>query len=166
MGVQRAGDLANVRRRHRRRDTCSEVERGERAFMLAQLGELSSVRQALAGAELAPGPRDSRGSETTTARTVARQVGSNVEKATAPCHHALPTRAGCECVSHVVQALCQANPNTTGVSVCDTISRAALMQGLLDMEGGETVLPFVRQFHGRVSPFLCEDDAGVSRATH
>ena len=39
------------------------------------------------------------------ARTVAQQVSSDVEKATAPCQYALSTRAGCECVSHVVQAL-------------------------------------------------------------
>ena len=44
-GVQCAGDLVNSRRRQRRRDTCSEAKRGERAFMLAQLGELSSARQ-------------------------------------------------------------------------------------------------------------------------
>ena len=93
------------------------------------------------------------------ARTVAQQVGSNVEKATAPYQYALSTRAGCECV---------ANPNTRqlcpvdGVSAYDTISRESMMQGLLDMEGAETVLPFVRQFHGRVSQYLWEDDAGVT----
>ena len=48
----------NSRRRQRRRDTCSEVKRGERAFMLAQLGELSSARQALEGAELSPGNQE------------------------------------------------------------------------------------------------------------
>ena len=93
------------------------------------------------------------------ARTAAQQVATNVEQATAPFQYALSTRAGCECVSHVVQALCEANPNTTivsvdGVSAYDTISREAMMQGLLDMEGGETVLPFVRQFYGRVSLYL------------
>ena len=67
----------------------------------------------------------------------------------------------------MVQALCEANPNTTivsvdGVSAYDTISREAMMRGLLDMEGGESVLPFVRQFYGRVSQCLWEDDAGVT----
>ena len=100
------------------------------------------------------------------ARTVAQQVSSDVEKAIAPYQYALSTRAGCECVSPVVQALCEANPNTTivsvdGVSFCDTISREAMMRGLLDMEGGESVLPFVRQFYGRVSQYLWEDDAGT-----
>ena len=51
--VQCAAELGNVRRRSRSRDTDSEAKRGERAFMLAQLGELSSARQALEGAEVA-----------------------------------------------------------------------------------------------------------------
>ena len=54
-GVQCAEELGNARRRHRRRVTDSEAKRGERAFMLAQLGGLSSARQALEGAELAAG---------------------------------------------------------------------------------------------------------------
>ena len=48
-----SAELTNVRRRSRRRDSDSEAKRGERAFMLAQLGELSSARQALEGAEVA-----------------------------------------------------------------------------------------------------------------
>ena len=61
-GVQCAADLANVRSRHRRRDTCREAERGERAFRLAQLEEVSSARQALKGAEFAPGNYESHAS--------------------------------------------------------------------------------------------------------
>ena len=100
------------------------------------------------------------------ARTVAQQVSSDVEKATAPYQYALSTRAGCECVSHVVQALCEANPNTTivsvdGVCAYDTISREAMMRGLLDMKGGECCLS-VRQFYCRVSQYVWEDDAGVT----
>ena len=63
-------------RRQSRRNTCSEAKRGERAFMFAQLGEFSSARQGLEGAELAAGKStDSPGLETTTCtvqRTVAR----------------------------------------------------------------------------------------------
>ena len=47
------------------------------------------------------------------ARTVAQQVDSTVENATAHFQVALSARAGCECVSLVVQALREANPNTT-----------------------------------------------------
>ena len=104
------------------------------------------------------------------ARTVAQKVSSNVESATAPYQYALSTRAGCECVSHVVQAMCEANPLTTtvsvnGVSAYDTISREAMMHGLMGMEGGECLLPFVRQFYGRISQYLW-DDAEESHPHH
>ena len=55
--VQCSAELANVRRRSRRRDADSEAKRGERAFMLAQLGDLSSARQA-PGAEVAVGNQE------------------------------------------------------------------------------------------------------------
>ena len=35
-------------------------------------------------------------------RTMARQLGEAVKVATAPFQHALSTRAGCECVAHVL----------------------------------------------------------------
>ena len=45
------------------------------------------------------------------ARTVAQQLGPAVEGATAPFfQYALSTKAGCECVSHVVQAFTEADP--------------------------------------------------------
>ena len=44
---------------------------------------------------------------------VTQQVGSNVEEATEPLLNTHSTRAGCELVSHMVQVLCEANPNTT-----------------------------------------------------
>ena len=97
------------------------------------------------------------------ARTVAQQVSS--------CHSSESVRTlheglDCECVSHVVQAMCEANPLTTIVSVdsvsaYDTISREAMMHGL-SMEGGECLLPFVRQFYGGVSQYLWEDAEGVT----
>ena len=71
--VQCAAELANVRRR----DTDSEAKRGERAFMFAQLGELSSARQALEGGEVAVGNQEIvEAFETATCpvpRSVARQ---------------------------------------------------------------------------------------------
>ena len=114
------------------------------------------------------------------ARTVAQQVGSNVEKAqqvgshvekaTAPYQYALTTRAGCECVPHVVQALCEANPNTIvsvdGVSAYDTISREAMMQGLLDMEGGETVLRFCAPIPRTACRSICGGDDARGHPHH
>ena len=80
------------------------------------------------------------------ARTLAQQLGPAVEGTTAPFQYALSTKAGCECVSHVVQALTEADPETTvvsidGVSDFDLISREATLDGLLHVDGGCAALP-------------------------
>ncbi|CAK0888740.1 unnamed protein product, partial [Prorocentrum cordatum] len=51
------------------------------------------------------------------ARTLAQQVGEEVEQATAPFQFALSTRAGTECVAHLVQTLTQGDPAATVVSI-------------------------------------------------
>ena len=100
------------------------------------------------------------------ARTIAQQVSEDVEKATKPFQFALNTRAGCECVSHVLQTLLEMDENTTllsvdGVGAFDLISRKAMMEGLLDMPNGDKLLPFVRLFYGSPSTFLWEDEMGT-----
>ena len=47
------------------------------------------------------------------ARTMAKQVAKKAEKATAPFQYALSTRAGCECVAHMVQALTDQDVNAS-----------------------------------------------------
>ena len=82
------------------------------------------------------------------AKTIAQQIRAPVEVATAPFQYALSTRAGCECVAHALQALTDADPRATilsvdGISVYDSISRVAMLRGLQRMEGGDALLPFV-----------------------
>ena len=100
------------------------------------------------------------------AKTIAQQIGDQVEKATAPFQFALKTRAGSECVAHTLRTLSELNEATTilsvdGVGAFDLISRSAMMQGLVDMPDGVKVLPFVRMFHGTPSQFLWEDELGT-----
>ena len=75
------------------------------------------------------------------ARTMAKQLGQAVMKATSPHQYPLSTRAGCECIAHALQGLTEMDPRATvtsidGVSAFDLISRGALMKGLLQVEGG------------------------------
>ena len=89
------------------------------------------------------------------ARTVAQQLGPSVEAATTLYQYALSTSAGSECVAHVIQGLTELNPEATvlsidGISAYDQISRAAMIDGLFSLCGGE-VVPFVRLFHGSPS---------------
>ena len=100
------------------------------------------------------------------ARTLAQQFAKKAEMATAPFQYALSTRAGCECVSHALQTLTDLDESATilsvdGVGAFDLISRRAMLEGLLNMEGGDRLLPFARQFYGSPSMFLWEDELGI-----
>ena len=99
-------------------------------------------------------------------RTIAQQLMPAVERYTAPFQYALKTRAGTECVAHVLQALTEADPTATvlsidGISAYDLISRRAMLEALRRVPGGDQVLPFVRLFYDRQSTYLWEDDAGT-----
>ena len=39
-----------------------------------------------------------------------------------------------------------------------------MMEGLLRMEDGDQILPFVRKFYGSPSTFLWEDEKGVTQS--
>ena len=88
------------------------------------------------------------------ARTISQQITPAVEVATAPFQFALSTRAGTECV---LQAMSDLDPVVTvlsvdGVGAFDLVSRTSMLRGLQGVEGGGSVLPFVRQFCGGPSP--------------
>ena len=63
-------------------------------------------------------------------------------------------------MTHVLQALTSLDENTTvvsidGVGAFDLISRVS---GLMAMENGDRMWPFIREFCGRPSSFLWEDE--------
>ena len=67
--------------------------------------------------------------------------------------------AGCECVAHILQAMTDRDSQATvvsidGVGAYDLISRNAMLEGLVRMEGGDQILPFVRCFYGSPSTHL------------
>ena len=68
------------------------------------------------------------------------------EAATALFQYAPSTRAGCECVAYFMEALTDFNPEATVVSI-----DATGLEGLLQVENGDQVLPFMRNFYGRWS---------------
>ena len=100
-------------------------------------------------------------------RTMAQQLGTVVESATAPYQYALRIRAGCECIAHALQGLCDVDPNATiisidGIGAFDQISRAAMLEGLMNVEGGGQAIPFVRSFNGSPSSYLWEDSSSIT----
>ena len=102
-------------------------------------------------------------------RTMAQQLGPGVKSATSPHHYALSTPAGCECIAHVLQGLCDVNLLTTitsidGVSAYDLISLRAMLSGLSRVDGGSASFPSVRMFYGSPSEYLWEDESGVTHS--
>ena len=90
------------------------------------------------------------------ARTIAQQMSDVVEAATAPCQQALSTRAGTECIAHILQTLTEDNPYTTvlsidGIGAFNLISLKSMLEALMTVEGGPYIMPFVRQFCGNLS---------------
>ena len=105
------------------------------------------------------------------ARTIAQQSETAVEIATKPFQYALCTRAGSECIAHVLQTLTDVDPSATilsidGIGAFDLVSREAVLRGLLTVDGGESALPFVRQFYGSASTYIWQDDEGTVHDVH
>ena len=75
------------------------------------------------------------------ARTIAKQVAEKAEAATAPFQYALPTKAGCECVAHILQTLTDLDPVGGGVR-SDLPERNARRPHPDERKGSD--LPFLR----------------------
>ena len=70
-------------------------------------------------------------------------------------------------MAHIVQGLTDLDADTTllsvdGIGAFDLVSRAAMMRGLLEVGGGGSALPFVRQFYGSPSTYWWDDEEGVT----
>ena len=97
------------------------------------------------------------------ARTMSQQLSPAVERATSPCQSPMTTRAGCECVAHVLQVLTEIDPQVTvtsidGLGAYDMTSRGAMLRGLMNVSGAALLL--TRMFQGRSSKYLWEMDNG------
>ena len=97
---------------------------------------------------------------------MAQQLSEAVERATAPYQCALRTRAGCECVAHVLQGITEFHPELTitsmdGIRAFDMVSRESMLGEFLEVDGRGAALPSVRMFHGYLSEYLWEDHEGT-----
>ena len=100
-------------------------------------------------------------------RSIAKQIAKKVEAMTAPFQYALSTKAGCECVAHIL-SLTDIDPDSTitsidGVGAYDLISRNAMVEGLFQMDGEDEIIPFVRMFYGGPSTYSREDEMGTTQ---
>ena len=100
------------------------------------------------------------------ARTIAQSMSAAVQAATSPFQYALTTKSGRECVAHAIQSLTDLNSQATvltidGISAHDSISRAAMLDGLSNVNG-----PFVLQFYAQPSEYHWMDDYGRNHVIH
>ena len=84
----------------------------------------------------------------------------------APHQYAMSTRAGCESIAHLLQARTDQDHRATvlsidGIGAFDLVSRESMLGGLSRVEGGDRVLPFVRQFYGSPSTYIWQDEEGI-----
>ena len=99
------------------------------------------------------------------ARTLAQQYGKELEAACFPFQFALSTRAGTECVSHLVRALTDLGKEATVVSVdgigaYDLMRRKAMLGKLHSKPKLNALLPFVMMSYGQPSKYVWTDDEG------
>ena len=99
------------------------------------------------------------------ARILARQVAPEIEAACAPFQYALSTRAGTDCVGHLLRIATDADPLATvlsidGVGAYDHVSREAMLSKLSRLPSASALLPFVRLSYGEASCYSWVDDQG------
>ena len=102
------------------------------------------------------------------ARTLANQFMKVFEAECAPFQYALSTRAGTDCVGHLLRAATDANPNATiltvdGIGAYDHVLRSAMLVRLAAMPSARSLLPFVRMSYAQQSCYQWFDDFGEAR---
>ena len=94
-------------------------------------------------------------------KTISHQIRVQVEKATAPFQYALSARAGCVCIAHALQAMTDADPEATILSV-DGISATCGDDPGSQTDGrGRRSLAVRESVLWFPSTYLWEDDEGV-----
>ena len=102
------------------------------------------------------------------ARTLAKQFVKVFEAACSPFQYALSTRAGTDCVGHMLRAATDGDPSMTilsvdGIGAYDHIFRSAMLGRLLEMPGARELLPFVRLSYAQPSCYGWHDQEGRRR---
>ena len=101
------------------------------------------------------------------ARTLAKQFMEEFEAECAPFQYTLLTRAGTDCVGHLLHATTDADPRVTvlsvdGIGAYDHVLRSAMLGRLASMPGARSLLPFVRMSYAQLSSYQLFDDQGAA----
>ena len=99
------------------------------------------------------------------ARTLARQFAEEFEEECAPFQYALSTRAGTDCVGHMLRAATDHDHRGTilkvdGIGAYDHILRSAMWMRLVQMPRARSLAPFVKMSYVAPSTYSWFDDEG------
>ena len=97
----------------------------------------------------------------------AQQKAAAFQEACSSLQFALSTRSGAESVVRLLTAALELDPASTlvsvdGVGAFDTMSRQAMLQGLLRVPGANQCLPVVRMFYSEPSEYVWHDADGTA----
>ena len=101
-------------------------------------------------------------------RTLAKQFMKEFEVECSPFQYALSTRAGTDCVGHMLRAATDHDPTATvlkvdGIKAYDHVLRSAMLVRLSRMRGARALLPFVRLSYATPSTYVWFDNQGERR---
>ena len=99
------------------------------------------------------------------ARAPAKQPAEDFEQECSPFQYALSTRAGTDCVVHLLHAASDASPSATvlsvdGIGAYDNVLRATMLGRLERMPRARAILPFVRLSYAQPSTYSWFDEEG------
>ena len=99
------------------------------------------------------------------ARTLTKQFAEEFERECAPFQYALSTRAGTDCVGHMLRAACDADGWATvlsvdGIGAYDHVLRSAMLERLRRMPKARTILPFARLSYASSPVYSWWDENG------
>ena len=97
------------------------------------------------------------------ARTLAKQFGAEFEARCSPFQCALSTRAGTDCVGHMLRAATDASPTATVLGVDGFVLRDTMLSRLAQMPMASAILLFVRLSYAQPSTYSWYDDEGHHR---
>ena len=103
------------------------------------------------------------------ARSLARQFAKDFEKECAPFQYALSTRAGTDCVGHMLRAATDDDDDRAtilkvdGIGAYDHVLRSAMLSRLITMPKAQSLSPFVQMSYATLSSYSWFDDEGRRR---
>ena len=90
-----------------------------------------------------------------------------VQRFCSPFQYGLNTRAGTDCVGHIIRTITDSDPESTllaidGVGAFDHVKRVRMLDAIARLPAARGLLPYARMSYNRVSQYLWKDAEGTT----